>query len=138
MAISRTQTVEIEAPAAAVFDVVSKVENLPRWATAFCARVLSREGPRYRIQTPQGNLLFWIEPDRHRGTVDMYGGPNEAEAIHWPARVLGASNDRSVFLFTAFRSPNMTDEQFEGQCAALGHELQSLKRLVEAGDPSAG
>ncbi len=131
MTISRTQTVEIDAQAAAVFDVVSKVEQLPRWATAFCAGILEREGSRYRIATPQGAMMFWIDADRTRGVVDMYGGPSEAEASRWPARVLDTPDGTSVFVFTAFRSAGVSEVHFAGQCAALGHELQTLQRLVE-------
>jgi hypothetical protein len=133
MTISRTQSIEIAAPREAVFDVVSRAERLPEWATAFCRAVLGREGERLRIETPQGPMLFWIDADARRGIVDMHGGPSEAEASYWPARVLEAPGGRSVFVFTAFRAPGMSDAEFDGQCAALGHELATLKALVETG-----
>jgi hypothetical protein len=131
MIISRTQTVEIDAPRERVFDIVSRVERLPDWATAFCLGILGREGKRYRIATPSGPMLFWIEADADRGIVDMRGGPSETEAHRWPARVIEAPGGRSVFVFTAFREAGMSEAAFEGQCAALGHELATLKALIE-------
>lgn len=128
---SKTHTLPLEAPKAAVFDFLSRIENLPKWATNFCLELRSVDG-RHKIVTPQGEIHFRIAADRATGVIDMYGGPSEEEMAYWPARVVDRLPGGSLFIFTAFQLPGMSEEAFARQCDALLEEFAHIRRFTEA------
>ena len=128
---NRTVTTVLEAPSGEVFDYLSKIENLPRWATEF-ARELKREDDRFKVVNGLGELYFDVEADRRTGVIDMYAGPTLDELALFPTRVVGLPGDRSAFTFTMFQAPGMPDELFESQYRSLLRELENVRREVEA------
>jgi hypothetical protein len=128
---NRTVTTVLEAPPEEVFDYLSKIENLPRWATEF-ARELKREGDRFKVVNGLGELYFDIEADRRTGVIDMYAGPDPGELALFPTRVVRLPGGRSAFTFTMFQAPGMPDELFESQYRSLLRELENVRREVEA------
>lgn len=128
---SQTHALVFDAPRAKAFEVISNVENLPKWAVAFC-RGLERRGGRWWVKTPEGELQFRIDADSKTGVVDMYVGPTEDQMQLAPARVVGLPDGRSLFLFTLIQYPGMSDEAFKAQCVPLvEREFPELRRLVE-------
>lgn len=127
---NRTKTVTLNAPREKVFDYVSNIENLPKWATGFCLE-LKKEGSDYKVKTPDGEIHFRIEADRQTGVVDMFGGPVKDRAACWPARVAPLPDNTSVLIFTAVQPPDVPDEVFEMQCKSLDEEFENIRRAVE-------
>jgi hypothetical protein len=127
---NRTRTVTFNAPKDKVFDYVSNIENLPKWATGFC-RELKKTGSDYKVKTPDGEIYFWIDADKKSGVLDMFGGPTKDQAVGWPARVAGLPDNTSVLIFTALQLPDVTDEVFEMQCKSLDEEFENIRRAVE-------
>jgi hypothetical protein len=128
---SRTVTSVFEAPSEEVFGYLSKIENLPRWATEF-ARELKREDGRFKVVNRLGELYFDIDADPRTGVIDMYAGPTVDELALFPTRVVGLPGGRSAFTFTMFQAPEMPDELFESQYRSLLRELENVRREVEA------
>jgi hypothetical protein len=128
---NRTVTTVLEAPSDEVFGYLSKIENLPRWATEF-ARELKREGDRFKVVNGLGELYFDIQSDPRTGVIDMYAGPSVDELALFPTRVVGLPGGRSAFTFTMFQAPGMPDELFESQYRSLLRELENVRREVEA------
>lgn len=127
---TKTHTLSIDAPKARVFGFLSDIENLPKWATAFCLE-LKRVGGRHKVVTPQGEIFFRIEADPSTGVIDMHGGPSEDAMACWPARVLQRPDGGSLFLFTAFQQPGVSQAEFDRQCDALQGEFAHVRRLTE-------
>jgi hypothetical protein len=127
---NRTKTVTFNAPKEKVFDYLSNIENLPKWATGFC-RELKRTGKDYKVVTSEGEMYFWIDADKKSGVLDMFGGPSKDEAACWPARVAGLPDNTSVLIFTAVQLPGVPDETFEMQCRSLDGEFENIRRAVE-------
>ena len=50
---------------------------------------------------------------------------------YWPSRVIAQPDGSSLFLFTAFQYPGMSDESFAAQCAGLTQEFPHIKAHVE-------
>ncbi len=86
----------------------------------------------YKVITPQGEIFFRIESDARTGTIDMYGGPNEAEMAYWPARVVERPGGGSLFIFTAMQYPGMSDEAFAAQCDGLEKEFPHIEATLAA------
>jgi hypothetical protein len=83
-----THTLALRASKERTFDFLSRIENLPKWATLFCRKLEQVAGDRYKVVTPQGEIFFRIDGDARTGVIDMYGGPSEGALAHWPTRVI--------------------------------------------------
>jgi len=125
-----TQTITVPASPDDAFAFLADPENLPRWAVGF-ARRIRREGEAWLVQTAHGEMPIRIEADAARGTIDfhMMAEP-EVETVAY-SRVV--PNDAGAeYVFTQFQLPNMTDEVFATQRAALAEELAILPILFRA------
>jgi len=128
---SKTATLTLHAPKDAVFSYLSKIENLPEWATIFCKELKQVNG-KYKVLTPaSGELFFEIQADKNTGVIDMYAGANEKQMGIFPVRVIDLPNGACVILFTMFQTPGMTDVQFNAQYESLQKEFENIKKEFE-------
>ena len=74
-----THTLFVRASRERTFDFLSRIDNLPKWATAFCRKLSPIGDGRYKVITPQGEIFFHIDADPRTGVIDMYGGPTEEQ-----------------------------------------------------------
>lgn len=124
--ISRTVTAVLDAPAEDLFAFLSKVDNLPLWATEF-ARELKYVNGKARVVNGLGEFLFEIQADSATGVIDMYAGPSESELAIFPTRVVRLAPTRSAYSFTMFKAPGMPDELFESQYRSLEREFDNIR-----------
>jgi len=123
---TRTATMILSAPKTQVFDYLSRIENLPAWATEF-ARELRYEDGKPKVVNGLGEFYFVIDADPATGVIDMYAGPAEDELGLFPTRVVDLPGGASAFTFTMFQAPGMSDELFESQYRSLLRELENLR-----------
>ncbi len=126
---SRTATIVLNQPKDVVFSFVSRMENVPRWATEFC-RELKRENGATRVVTPHGELFFRIEADAETGVVDFLAGPTHEQLGTFPSRVVALPGNRSAYSFTIFQSPEMDAKGLEEAYRSLQKELGVLEALL--------
>jgi uncharacterized protein YndB with AHSA1/START domain len=124
---SRTVTAVLSAPREDVFAYLSRVENLPAWATEF-ARELRWEDGKAKVLNGLGELFFRIEADERTGVIDMYAGPSEGEMALFPTRVVELTRATSAYSFTMFRWPDMPEELFDAQYESLVREFENIRR----------
>jgi hypothetical protein len=129
--INRTVTAVLEAPKEAVFGYLSKVDNLPDWATDF-ARELKYEDGKAKVVNGLGEFFFRIDADRDTGVIDMYAGPTEDELALFPTRVVPLGAAKSAYSFTMFKAPGMPDELFESQYESLRREFDNIRSRFAA------
>jgi hypothetical protein len=129
---SETVTTVLPAPPDRVFDYMSDIRNLPRWATEF-ARELRREGDRWIVANNLGELVFEIRADERTGVIDMLAGPTPDQFAVFPTRVVGLPSGDTAYSFTMFQGPGMPDELFDSQYASLRREFQNIEREFGAG-----
>jgi len=122
---SETVTTVLEAPKEEVFDYLSKVDNLPDWATEFAREVKWRDGATV-VVNGLGEFVFRIEADAETGVIDMFAGPSPDDLALFPTRVVPLPGDRSAFTFTMFQGPGMADELFDSQHASLRREFENI------------
>ena len=123
---SETVTAVLEAPRDDVFEYLSRIENLPEWATEFARELKWRDGEAV-VVNGLGELVFRIRAEPDSGVIDMLAGPSADELALFPARVVSLPNDRSAFTFTMFQGPGMPDELFESQHASLQREFENIE-----------
>ena len=124
--INRTLTAVLGAPKDVVFDYLSKIENLPEWATDF-AQELKHEDGKVKVVNGLGEFYFSIDADAATGVIDMYVGVTEHELALFPTRVVALGEDRSAYSFTMFKAPEMPDELFESQYESLRREFDNIR-----------
>jgi hypothetical protein len=124
---TRTVTTVLEAPKDEVFSYLSKIENLPEWATEF-ARELKYEGGNAKVVNGLGEFYFTIDADPDTGVIDMYAGPSLDELALFPTRVVELADGASAYSFTMFQPPEMPDELFESQYSSLLKEFDNIRR----------
>jgi len=124
---SRTVTAVLEAPKEQVFDYLSQIANLPKWASEF-ARELKYEDGKAKVVNGLGEFYVLIDADPDTGVIDMYAGPTETELALFPTRVVALPAGGSAFSFTMFQGAEMPDELFESQYQSLLREFENIER----------
>jgi hypothetical protein len=129
---TRTVTEVLNAPKREVFDYLSRIENLPEWATEF-ARELRFEHGKAKVVNGLGEFYFQISGEPETGVIDMYAGPSEDEMALFPTRVVDVAGGGSAYTFTMFQVPGMPDELFESQYQALLREFENIRAKFARG-----
>ena len=124
--INRTVTAVLDARRGEVFGYLSKVENLPDWASDF-ARELKYVDGKAKVVNGLGEFFISIESDETTGVIDMYAGPAEDELALFPTRVVGLGEGKTAYTFTMFKEPGMPDELFESQYESLRREFDNIR-----------
>jgi len=124
---SRTVTTVLDAPNEQVFDYLSQIDNLPKWANEF-ARELKFEDGTAKVVNGLGEFYVAIEADRHTGVIDIYAGQTESELSLFPTRVVALPAGGSAFSFTMFQGAEMPDELFKSQYQSLLREFENIER----------
>jgi hypothetical protein len=124
--INRTVTAVLDASKDDVFDYLSRIENLPDWATDF-ARELRFEDGKAKVVNGLGEFYFRLDADPDTGVIDMYAGPTEDQLALFPTRVVALGEARSAYSFTMFKAPGIADELFESQYESLRRELDNIR-----------
>lgn len=128
---STTVQVSIARQPQDVYAYISNPENFPAWATAFCLSIRHSAGNEWIVETPDGPMSIRFVESNHYGVLDHYVQPHGAsEAILNPMRVL-ANGAGSELIFTLFRQPGMSEEQFAQDARMVHSDLQTLKRVLE-------
>src|SRR5262245_1299884 len=124
--LSRTVTAVLEAPSTDVFAFLSRVENLPVWATDF-ARELKYENGTPKVVNGLGEFYFRIDANPDTGVIDMFAGPDEGQMAIFPTRVIRLAPDKCAYTFTMFKAPETADELFEAQHRSLEREFENIR-----------
>jgi hypothetical protein len=125
---SETVTCVLAAPRDAVFEYMSDIRNLPRWANEF-ARELKRDGSDYKVVNGLGEFFFEIRADAETGVIDMFAGPTKEQMAVFPTRAVPLPDGRTAYSFTMFQGPGMPDELFESQHASLRREFANIRSV---------
>ncbi len=127
---TRTMTVQIDRPSADVYEFASDPENLPKWVKSFCISVKKSEDA-WLMETPTGVVEIQFVPANEFGVLDHVVTLPDGKSILIPMRVV-ANGDGSEVIFTLFRLPEMSDEQFEKDAGMVDSDLRILKDVMEA------
>jgi hypothetical protein len=125
---SETVTTVLDAPRDEVFEWMSEIENLPRWATEFARELIRDDDGRWKVRNGLGEFFFEIDADPETGVIDMLAGPEPDQLAVFPTRAVALPGDRTAYTFTMFQAPHQPDELFEAQHASLQREFRNIER----------
>lgn len=70
-------------------------------------------------------------PPGQRG-LEPRVGPSEGPAALFPTRVVPVADGRSAYLFTMFRGPAQSEDEFQAETESLRRELDNIVRYFSA------
>ncbi|MFW0784999.1 SRPBCC family protein [Gordonia sp. CPCC 206044] len=126
---SRHVSIVIPASARQVYDYAADPDNLPRWAAGLAAGV-RRDGDVLVTDSPMGEVVVRFAPDNPYGILDHDVTLPDGEVVANPLRVIDHPDGAEV-VFTV-RQRDLTDDQFDADCAAVERDLQALHDAVIA------
>lgn len=129
MFASRTLSVSIGCPPSKVYEFVSNPENLPKWAKGLGKSVRKADGD-WLVDTPQGPVKVRFARKNELGVLDHYVTTAQGAEVYVPLRVI-ANGFGSEVLFTLFRSPEMSEEQYAEDQMLVEQDLRTLKDILE-------
>jgi quinol monooxygenase YgiN len=125
---SYTAVALTRAPAAHTFALAASIDDMPRWATRFC-QSMRREGEHWVVTSPQGKVVFRLEPDPEHHIV-WHGADTGTGELRMPMHVV-PHGPGTLLLFTIQRPRGVDEAAFAQQCDWVDEEVGCLKALVE-------
>ena len=126
---AKTFSLSIKADPKKIYSFVSKPENLPKWATAFC-KSITKSGDDWVMQTDLGPAKVKFVEQNDFGILDHYVYPAPNIEVYVPMRVL-SNFSGSEILFTLYRLPFMDEEKFKTDLDLVERDLNTLKEVME-------
>lgn len=124
-------SVSIERSPADVYAFAADPGNLPRWAKGLSGSIAEVNGE-WMADSPMGKVKIRFAPRNDLGVLDHDVTLESGETFHNPMRVV-ANGEGSEVVFTLYRRPEMTDQDFAADARAIEEDLGALKRLLEPG-----
>ncbi len=112
-----------------VYALISDPKTLPGWAPGFVSSV-SKQGNEWIGQTVAGPVKIFITPVNTLGIVDHKVILSNGDTIENPIRVL-RNNHGAEVVFSLFRLPGKTDEEYLQDEGLVKKDLQLLKEILE-------
>ncbi len=104
-------------------------EHLPLWAAGLSAGIRLEAG-RWITDSPMGTVEVAFVGPVDAGVLDHDVTLPDGVVVHNPLRVL-RNDGGSEIVFTLYRLPNVSDEDFEGDAALVRADLERLRSLLE-------
>lgn len=112
-----------------VYDFVSNLENLPRWASNTFPSIKEVNGE-WVVNTSQGQNKVMLAERNNFGILDHYVKLTSGVEVYVPMRVV-KNGDGSEIMLTVFQTPEMTDERYAEDIKTVEKDLNHLKTIIE-------
>lgn len=122
-------SVSINRPVDQVYAFAANPHNLPQWAAGLSGSIQQVHGE-WIAESPMGRVKVKFADQNQYGVLDHAVTLPSGETVYNPMRVI-PNNDGSEVVFTLYRRPEMSDQQFAEDAQAVASDLQQLKRLLE-------
>jgi hypothetical protein len=126
---SKTMSTSIKSDPKTVYDFVSNLENLPRWAPSTFPSIKEVNGE-WVVETPNGRNKVMITEKNNFGILDHHVKLTSGVEVYVPMRVVKNGNGSEVLL-TVFQAPEMTDDGYAKDIQTVEKDLNHLKTLIE-------
>jgi hypothetical protein len=126
---SKTMSTSIKSDPKTVYDFVSNLENLPKWASSTFPSIKEVNGE-WVVDTPNGRNKVIITEKNNFGILDHHVKLTSSVEVYVPMRVV-KNGDGSEVMLTVFQAPEMTDEGYAKDIQTVERDLNHLKTLIE-------
>ena len=122
-------SISINRSATHVYDFVANPENLPKWA-AGVSESIRKVGNDWIADSPMGTIKIKFAETNTFGVLDHDVTLPSGVTFDNPMRVI-PNNEGSEFVFTLYRRPEMSDEEFKKDAEMIEKDLKKLKTILE-------
>jgi hypothetical protein len=126
---SHTISISIKKDLKTVYEFISNLENLPRWASSTFPSIKEINGE-WLIDTPQGQNKVKLTERNNFGILDHYVELPFGVEVYIPMRVV-KNNNGSEVMVTVFQTTEMTKEVYEKDLQTVNIDLNQLKTVIE-------
>ncbi len=131
MFLSRNISISIDRNVADVYAFAGNPENLPKWAEGLSGANVVKSGDVWICESPMGQVKVKFVKPNSLGVMDHDVILPSGEVNYNPFRVV-ANNKGSEVVFTLFRLPRMSDEDFKRDSDFINNDLKKLKMILES------
>ena len=124
---SVTETCVVNVPRDSVFEFLSNIENIPKWATKFVSK-LTLVDNKYKALTPIGEVFIRLDIDKKAGLIDIYAGPTEDNMTPAYMRIISLQSNSTAVMFTFFQYDSTPDAIWEIFCEWIKIEVDNIRR----------
>jgi hypothetical protein len=126
---SRSLSISINRDPRTVYEFVSNLENLPKWASKAFQSIKHVEGE-WIAETPHGSAKVSLTHRNDFGVLDHHVSLSSLGVeVYVPMRVVQNGINGSEVIFTLFYT---TEEQFAQDMRMVEQDLKNLKSIIEA------
>jgi hypothetical protein len=129
MTNSKTMNISIKSDPKTVYEFLSNLENLPKWAPSTFPSIKEVNGE-WLVDTPHGQNKVMLTEKNNFGILDHNVKLVSGVEVYVPMRVLRNGTGSEVLL-TIFQTPEMTDEAFIQDIKMVERDLNHLKTIIE-------
>ena len=129
MTESRTISMSIKRRPAEVYEYLADPANFPKWSVFI--KEIRKEGSEWIATTPESTVRIRFTPRNEFRILDHYVTVSPQIQMYVPMRVLANPENDSEVIFTVFRLPGMSDEQYKDDIEMVLADLTGLKRVLE-------
>jgi ketosteroid isomerase-like protein len=129
----RNMSVSIRRSPREVYAFISNGENIPRWAAGLGTTV-RRAGDEWLASGSIGSVRVRFTAPNDLGVADHDVTLPSGDTVHNPMRVV-PNGVGSTVIFTLLRQRGVSKQQFEEDAQAVARDLETLKAMLERGDP---
>jgi len=122
-------SVSINRSAAQVYEFASDPENLPKWAAGLSGSV-KKVNEDWIAEAPMGKVKVKFAEKNQFGVLDHDVTLPSGVKVYNPMRVF-PNNDGSELVFTLYRRPDVSDQEFAEDANSVERDLAKLKLLLE-------
>jgi len=126
--MSKHISVSINRSAAQVYEFASNPENLPKWAAGLSGSI-KKVNEDWIAEAPLGRVKVKFAEKNQFGVLDHDVTLPSGVKVYNPLRVF-PNNDGSELVFTLYRRPDMSDQEFAGRCQGGREGLGKIKDLT--------
>lgn len=112
-----------------VYAFVSNPLNLPKWAAGLSGSI-RKEGSDWIADSPMGKVKVKFAETNPFGVLDHDVTLPSGVKFYNPMRVV-ANDDGSEVIFTLFRVPGMSEQNFHEDAQSVDRDLRKLKEVLE-------
>lgn len=127
---ARQISVSIQSSPEIVYKFASDPLNMPKWAEGLSKSTMVKSGDEWIAESPMGKVKVKFTPQNNLGVIDHDVTIPSGEVVHNPLRVLKNGKGSEV-VFTLYRRPGVSDQEFESDAKAVAKDLETLKNIFK-------
>ena len=129
MTNSKTMNISIKCDPKTVYEFLSNLENLPKWAPSTFPSIRKVNGE-WLVDTPHGQNKVMLTEKNNFGILDHSVKLVSGAEVYVPMRVLRNGTGSEVLL-TIFQTTELTDEAFIQDIKMVERDPNHLKTIIE-------